>query len=124
MLAADSGSGLPLLDLFWTMLMVFVLVLAVWLVVAVLRDVFVRDDLTTGARVGWVVLLLFLPVMGSLAYQVVRKRDVSVQEPARGVTGRVAGRSRPGAHLHPELPLTIPNGPRDRPRASVSARAP
>jgi hypothetical protein len=78
-LAADSGSGLPLLDIFWTMLMVFFLVLAVWLVFAVLRDVFVRDDLTTGARVGWVVLLLFLPVMGSLAYQVVRKRDVSVQ---------------------------------------------
>ena len=80
MLAADSGSGLPLLDIFWTMLMVFFLVLAVWLVVAVLRDVFVRDDLTTGARVGWVVLLLFLPVMGSLAYQVVRKRDVTVQQ--------------------------------------------
>jgi hypothetical protein len=78
-LAADSGSGLPLLDIFWTMMLVFFLVLAVWLLFAVLREIFTRNDLTTGARVGWIVLLLFLPVLGSLAYMVVRKRDVSGQ---------------------------------------------
>jgi hypothetical protein len=75
-LAADSGAGFPLQDIFWTLLLVFGLVLFVWLLMTVLVDVFDRDDLTNAVRVGWTVLVFVVPLLGSLAYLVTRSRDV------------------------------------------------
>ena len=80
MLAAEEGTGLPLLDIFWTMLLFFPLALTVWLLIVVLRDVFGRGDLSTGAKVGWTVLVFFLPLVGSLAYLVTHRRDDGVPD--------------------------------------------
>ncbi|WP_116450399.1 PLDc N-terminal domain-containing protein [Blastococcus litoris] len=80
MLAAESDEGLPLLDLFWTMLLFFYLALVVWLVVRALRDLFGRDDVGTGARVGWTLFVLALPLVGALAYLVSHERDTGVPD--------------------------------------------
>ena len=76
MLAADSGAGFPLQGIFWTTLLFFGFALVVWLLITVLVDVFDRDDLRTADRVGWTVLVLVVPLLGSLAYLVTRSRDV------------------------------------------------
>jgi hypothetical protein len=60
----------PLLDVFWVTLMVAGFILALWLVIVVLRDVFDRDDLSTGAKMGWSLLACFLPIVGGLIYLV------------------------------------------------------
>jgi hypothetical protein len=60
----------PLLDVFWVTLMVAGFAFALWLVVVVLRDVFDRDDLSTGMKMGWALLVCFLPIAGGLIYLV------------------------------------------------------
>ena len=59
---------MPLQDIFWTTLMVAGFVLAVWLVVIVLRDVFGRDDLSAGAKMAWTLFACFVPILGGLCY--------------------------------------------------------
>jgi Short C-terminal domain/Phospholipase_D-nuclease N-terminal len=63
-LAADY----PLLDVFWTMLVFFAWVIWFWLLISVLGDVFRRHDLSGGGKVGWTLLVIFLPLLGVLVY--------------------------------------------------------
>jgi Short C-terminal domain/Phospholipase_D-nuclease N-terminal len=68
MLAADY----PLLNVFWTMLWFFCFVLWIWAVVAVLMDIFRSHDLSGWGKAGWFLLVVFLPIVGVLAYLIVR----------------------------------------------------
>ena len=63
---------MPLFDIFWTTLMIGGFVLSFWLLWIVLRDVFGRPDLSSGAKVGWTLLACVLPVLGSVTYLVSR----------------------------------------------------
>jgi len=73
-LAAGSETGLPLLNLFWTILLFFVLAFGVWLLIVVFRDVFTSRDMSTGAKVGWTVLVFVVPWLGSLIYLATHER--------------------------------------------------
>ena len=59
---------MPLQNIFWVTLSMALLALAVWLVIIVLRDVFGRDDLSTGGKMGWSLLACFLPIFGGIIY--------------------------------------------------------
>ncbi|MCB0917590.1 MAG: SHOCT domain-containing protein [Actinobacteria bacterium] len=72
---------MPLLDLFFTMLMFFLLFLWIYLVIMTLMDVFRSDDLGGGAKALWVILIIILPLLGVLLYLIVRGR--SMQERAQ-----------------------------------------
>jgi hypothetical protein len=61
------------LDIFWASLMFAGFVLSIWLLFVVLRDVFERDDLSAGAKVGWTALACILPLLGSIAYLATRR---------------------------------------------------
>ena len=63
---------MPLLDIFWTTLMFAGFALAIWLLFVVLRDLFDRDDVSAGERVGWTLGVCLVPVVGSLIYLVTR----------------------------------------------------
>lgn len=75
-LAADSGTDFPLQNIIWTLLIFAGLAMVVWLLITVLTDVFRRDGMSTGERIGWVVLVFLLPLLGSFAYLITRGRDL------------------------------------------------
>jgi len=62
----------PLLDLFWTMLMVAGFGLFLWTLIVVFRDLFGRADLSVGGKVAWTVFVLVLPLIGALSYLISR----------------------------------------------------
>jgi hypothetical protein len=62
----------PLLDAFWTILWIFGFVIWLWLLFMIITDLF-RDHQQSGwAKAMWVILLLFLPLFGTLLYLIVR----------------------------------------------------
>lgn len=63
-LAADY----PFLDVFWTLLVFFAWIIWFWLLITVLADVFRRHDISGGAKVGWTLFVIFLPLLGVLIY--------------------------------------------------------
>jgi hypothetical protein len=63
-LAADY----PFLDVFWTLLVFFAWVIWFWLLITVLADIFRRHDISGGAKVGWTLFVIFLPLLGVLIY--------------------------------------------------------
>ena len=64
-------SGYPLLDAFWTMFMFFVWLLWIFLVIYVLMDIFRSRDISGWGKAGWTILVIFLPLIGILAYEIV-----------------------------------------------------
>jgi Phospholipase_D-nuclease N-terminal len=68
MTLALSEDDFPLQDLFWTTLLVFGWVLFFYLLFVVFRDLFGRDDVSAWGKTAWTLLVLVLPVIGSLVY--------------------------------------------------------
>ena len=63
-------SGYPLLDVFWSIFLFFCLVL--WILI----DVFRSPDIGGWAKAGWTVLVIFVPLVGVLAYEIVHSDHV------------------------------------------------
>jgi ABC-type multidrug transport system fused ATPase/permease subunit len=62
----------PLLNIFWTMLEIFAFIVYIWLLVAIFSDIFRSDDMGGGAKMLWVLFVFIIPVIGILAYLLVR----------------------------------------------------
>jgi Phospholipase_D-nuclease N-terminal len=58
----------PFLDLMWTMIVFVAWILWIWMVIVVLSDVFRRRDASGAKKVIWTLFIIFLPLIGVLAY--------------------------------------------------------
>jgi hypothetical protein len=64
MFAADY----PFLNILWSMILFFAWVIWLWMVFAILGDVFRRRDLSGWGKAAWSVFLIVLPFLGALIY--------------------------------------------------------
>jgi ABC-type multidrug transport system fused ATPase/permease subunit len=81
-LAADY----PLLNLFWTFVWFFGLMLYFWLLITVFADLFRRKDIGAGLKTLWVVFLIVLPLIGSFTYLITQGRHMAEREMERRAT--------------------------------------
>jgi hypothetical protein len=58
----------PFLNILWTMIIFFAWVIWIWMMIAILSDVFRRRDLSGWGKAAWTVLLIVLPFLGVLIY--------------------------------------------------------
>ena len=99
-----AAQDYPLLNLFWTMLWLFVWILWIFLLVRIILDVFRSHDLSGWGKALWVIFIIVLPFIGVLVYLIARgsgmqKRDVrdarAADQEMRGYIREVA--ATPGA---------------------------
>ena len=62
----------PLLNLFWTMLMLFLWILWLFLLFRIIGDVFRSRDLSGWSKAGWTIALIVIPFLAALIYLVAR----------------------------------------------------
>ena len=67
----------PLLNLFWTTMIVFAWILWFWLLFRVFADLFKRHDMGAGVKTLWVVFVLFLPLIGTFTYLITQGRSMA-----------------------------------------------
>ena len=77
------ASSYPFLDIFWTMTIFFAWVIWIWLLILVLTDNFRRRDHNGWAKVGWTLLVIFVPLIGVLAYMATRPPEETGTAPMR-----------------------------------------
>jgi Short C-terminal domain/Phospholipase_D-nuclease N-terminal len=73
MLAADY----PFLDLFWTMLLLFLWILWIWLLFTIFADVFRRHDISGWAKTAWIVFMIVLPFLGAFVYLITQNEGMT-----------------------------------------------
>lgn len=99
--AADSY---PLLDLLWTFVIFFGLMIYFWLIITVFADLFRRHDVSGWAKAGWTVFVLLLPLIGSLTYLITQGRAMADREERRAreatqqADDRIRSVAAPGLH--------------------------
>ena len=67
-----ADSSYPALNVFWSIVEVFIWVLWFWVLIMVLIDLFRSPDLSGVAKAVWFVFVLFIPLIGVLGYLIVR----------------------------------------------------
>jgi hypothetical protein len=77
----------PVLNIFWTMLELFLWVLWFFLLFKIITDIFRSHDLGGWGKAGWLLVVIILPLIGVLAYLIARgagmgKRDVEQAQQA------------------------------------------
>ncbi|MET9886438.1 SHOCT domain-containing protein [Streptomyces sp. NPDC006430] len=73
----------PLLNAFWTMMMVFLWILWFMLLFRVIGDIFRDDDLSGWGKAGWTVFVIILPFLGVFVYLIARGRGMGEREMKR-----------------------------------------
>ena len=108
MVLASSSDNYPILNVFWTILMIFLWVLWFWVLITVFIDLFRSRDLSGWAKALWFVFILVFPLIGVLVYLIARggkmhehaARDARQQEAAfRGYVQEAAGSQSPADQL-------------------------
>jgi hypothetical protein len=84
---------MPLLDFFWTMFMIFLWVVWIWLLITIFIDIFRDKELNGFAKAMWILFVLVLPFLGVLVYVIVRGNSMherQAQQAARSEEAAVA----------------------------------
>ncbi|WP_103533070.1 SHOCT domain-containing protein [Streptomyces sp. SM11] len=83
----------PLLNVFLTMLYLFLWVMWFFLLFKVITDLFRDHSLNGWAKAGWLVLVILLPYLGVLVYLVVRGRSMHERDEKLAKDSEAAFRS-------------------------------
>ena len=92
---------MPLLHVFETIFMIFLMVAWIWVIIGVIGDVFTSDDLSGAAKGVWLLLVIVVPWLGVLAYLIARgdgmrerrTQAISNMEVQRAYIQNIAGAS-------------------------------
>jgi len=70
---------MPLLDLFWTMLMFYLFFLWIWLLIKLFADIF-RREMSGWAKAGWTIFLILVPFLAALIYLIAEGKGMAERE--------------------------------------------
>ena len=90
------------LDVFWWMVVAFFWVMAIWLFIALISDVFRRDDISGGKKAFWIAFMIILPFIGALAY-IISRPKVTAQDVRMLTQSEAAYRAAAGVSTADEL---------------------
>ena len=90
---AASSYTYPLLSLFWTIFIIFLWVIWIWILIAVFVDIFRSHDLSGWAKALWFLFVLFIPLVGVLVYLIARGGSMHERAVQRAQTQDAAFRS-------------------------------
>jgi type VI protein secretion system component VasK len=79
----------------WAMIVFFFWFMLIWMFIGVFADIFRRNDLSGGAKAGWLLLIFIVPFIGILIYLIARPKMTAqdkemmatMQERERRATG-------------------------------------
>ena len=82
-------------DVMWSMFVFFLWILYIVIFVRIFIDIFHRNDISGWAKAGWLIFLIFIPLIGAIVYLAVRpkmteqdKREMeAIQQQQRHLAG-------------------------------------
>ena len=103
-----TASSYPFLNVFWDILIIFAWILFIWVAIVVFTDLFRRRDISGWGKAAWVILVVFLPWIGVLAYLITQhdgmtersqKETQAAQAQFDDYVRQAAGKSGPAGEI-------------------------
>jgi hypothetical protein len=73
----------PLLGAFWTMMILFLWIIWLFILFRVITDIFRSEDMGGGSKAIWMLFVLFLPYFGVFVYIIARGSKMNAREVER-----------------------------------------
>ncbi|WP_327676116.1 SHOCT domain-containing protein [Kitasatospora sp. NBC_00458] len=83
----------PLLNIFWTMLELFLWILWFFLLFKIITDIFRSHDIGGWAKAGWLILVILVPLIGVLIYVIARGKSMGERDVAQAKQSEAAFKS-------------------------------
>jgi hypothetical protein len=81
----------------WTMFIIYLIFIVIWMFIRIFSDIFTRENLSGWGKAAWILFIFIVPVIGILAYVIVRpkntEQDQRMAAQAQAVNARLAGGS-------------------------------
>ena len=81
----------------WTMLVIYVIFIVIWMFIRIFSDIFTRENLSGWGKAAWILFIFIFPVIGILAYVIVRpkntEQDKRLVAEAQATQARMTGGS-------------------------------
>jgi hypothetical protein len=78
----------------WTMCVFFFWMIYIWMFITVFADIFRRQDMSGGKKAMWTILVIFLPLIGIIAYMIARPKHLA--QDAQMMERAQAAQQQPG----------------------------
>ena len=88
-----ASQNYPLLNLFWTMLLIFIWVLWFFLLFRIIVDIFRSHDLSGWGKSGWLSFIIVLPFLGVFVYLIARGNSMAQRDQRQAEQADAAMRS-------------------------------
>jgi hypothetical protein len=72
-----AATDYPLLNIFWSMILLFLWIAWFWILILILGDVFRRHDIGGVAKALWVIFLIVVPFLGVFVYLISQSRGMT-----------------------------------------------
>ena len=72
-----ADTDYPLLNIFWTMILVFVWIAWIWLLVICFMDIFRRHDIGGLGKAAWIIFMIAVPFVAVFIYIVAQGRGMA-----------------------------------------------
>jgi hypothetical protein len=72
-----AATDYPLLDIFWTMILVFLWVAWIWLLFYIFGDIFRRRDIGGWSKAMWSIFVILVPFLGTFVYIIAQGRGMT-----------------------------------------------
>ena len=73
----------PFLDVFWSMMILFVWIVWFTILIRVFADVFRRHDISGFAKAGWLIFVIVLPFLGVFIYLIANNEGMTARHVSR-----------------------------------------
>ena len=103
--AACNQVGSPTLtfwDVMWGMVAFFFWFMFIWIWITCIGDIFRRNDMSGGSKAIWIVVIIFLPLLGCLIYMIMRPK-VTAQDVQMMAQSEAAMKAAGGVSTADEL---------------------
>jgi hypothetical protein len=71
------ASSYPAGGIFLTMLWFFLFIIWIWILIAIISDLFRRHDTSGWAKAAWLIFLIIIPYLGVLVYLIVEHKGMA-----------------------------------------------
>ena len=112
---------MPIADLIVAVLLVIGLVIGLWLAITVALDVIRSPDMSGIAKAAWLLLVLVIPLLGSLIYVIVRGDTMERRAEERRRASVAAERTRIESATHMDVDAELAKLEALRDRGVISA---
>ena len=75
-----SSYNYPLLNIFWTMLEIFLFVIWIFILFRIIADIFRDHSMGGGLKALWLIFIIFVPFLGVLVYLIARGHGMAERD--------------------------------------------